>query len=547
LALRIENKRAVWATATKRYPISTPVLALSVAVTSFLAARLGGVLAIPHEVSALWPGNALLVPVLLLVPRRTWPVLFPAALAGFELFNLWVGLSVSTSAFFTLANAVVIIIVTMGLGYSFERVPRLNTLRALAKYSLFAILIGPFVGSFVGALALPGPYLTNWRIFFFAEAIAFLTFTPALLSWASPRSEHARRTFWSRLEAAALLIALALLGCSIFFSHWRTPAPVLLYSLLPFLLWAALRFGSWGVSTSIVVIALCSIWGAIHGLGPFTGTNPLPTVLSLQLFLVFAAVPFTLLAVVVEEREQARLVAIELSKRLISEQEKERSRIAGELHDDICQRLAMLSMEVEKAKSASSGRISATKSLEDIRQHCFEIATDVQSLSHELHSSKLDLLGIVVAIRWFCRELSKQHGIRIDFSDSDVPQTLPKDISLCLFRVAQESLHNAVKHSGADRVKVELSRTENEVRLQVADLGAGFDVEGANKSRGLGLMSMQERVRAFNGRFYIQSKVGAGTKIIASVPVPARNSAGETSSAHALNVVGTDEPTIVPE
>ena len=300
----------------------------------------------------------MLVSMLLLVPRRTWPVLILAGLAGFVLYDLSIGFPLSTSALFILADAVEIIIITVGLGYSFDGVPRLNTLKALAKYSLFAILIGPFIGTFIGAFAIPGFFLTNWRIFFFSEAIAFLTLTPAVFSWATPRSVHARRSIESRLEAAALMIALTFLGYVIFFTHWRTIPPALLYSLVPFLLWAALRFGSRGVSTSIVVIAFCSTWGAVHGRGPFTGSNPLHAILSLQLFLVFAAAPFTLLAVVVEEREQARLVERELGKRLISAQEKERSRIASELHDDICQRLVLLSMELDQANRSAneSGR-----------------------------------------------------------------------------------------------------------------------------------------------------------------------------------------------
>jgi signal transduction histidine kinase len=462
------------------------------------------------------------VSVLLLVPRRTWPVLIPAGLAGFVLHDLSAGFPPSMSALYILADAVEIIIITVGLGYSFDGVPRLNTLKALAKYSLFAILIGPFIGTFVGAFAIPGSFLTNWRIFFFSEAIAFLTLTPAILSWASPRSVHARRSVESRLEAAALMVALAFVGYVIFFTHWNTIHPALLYALVPFLLWAALRFGSLGVSTSMIVIAFCSIWGAVHGRGPFTGSNPLHSILSLQLFLLFAAAPFTLLAVVVEEREQARLVERELSRRLISEQEKERSRIASELHDDICQRLALLSMELQTASRDEKHLATATKQrLEEIRMHCSEIASDVQLLSHELHSAKLDYLGISAAIRGFCREFGEQQEVNIEFTERNVPESVSRDESLCLFRVTQEALHNAVKYSRADRFWVELSGTGNEVRLEVKDAGIGFNVKEASRIGGLGLVSMQERVRAVNGRFYIESKPGAGTKIIASVPAGA--------------------------
>lgn len=334
------------------------------------------------------------------------------------------------------------------------------------------------------------------------------------------------------------MIALAFLGYVIFFTHWRTIPPALVYSLVPFLLWAALRFGLRGVSTSIVVIVFCSVWGAIYGRGPFTGSDPLRAILSLQLFLVFAAAPFMLLAVVVEEHEQARLVERELSKRLICAQEQERIRIARELHDDVCQRLALLPAELEMASRGEDHLATATKQhLEKVSQHCSEIAADVQQLSHELHPARLDYLGISAAIRGFCREFGKQQELSIEFTERNVPPSVSRDGSLCLFRVAQEALHNAVKHSGANRFWVELSGGSNEVRLEVTDAGIGFHVKEANGIGGLGLVSMKERVGAVNGRFYIESKPGKGTKIIAFVPVAAGNSA-EKAPSDAANIPG---------
>jgi signal transduction histidine kinase len=162
------------------------------------------------------------------------------------------------------------------------------------------------------------------------------------------------------------------------------------------------------------------------------------------------------------------------------------------------------------------------KRLEDIRTHCSEIAGDVQSLSHQLHSSKLEYLGIVSAIRGFCTELSKQHELNIEFSERNLPTHLPKDVSLCLFRIAQEALHNAVKYSGVKQFIVELSGVEGAVRLVVSDAGAGFDVEAAKKNRGLGLLSMQERIHLVHGSFSVESKPWQGTRIIAVVPLAAQ-------------------------
>ncbi len=219
------------------------------------------------------------------------------------------------------------------------------------------------------------------------------------------------------------------------------------------------------------------------------------------------------------DQKLAQQALEKISGQLIEAQEKERSRIARDLHDDICQRLALLSLEIERANRTSNGSPAATKqSLEEIKKHCSEIAGDVQSLSHQLHSSKLDYLGIATAISSFCSEFSTQHQVSIGFKDSNVPKHLPKDISLCLFRITQEALHNAVKYSGTTEFLVALYAIEEEIQLVVRDKGAGFDVEEAKKNRGLGLVSMQERIHLVHGRFAIDSKPGAGTRIFAAVP-----------------------------
>jgi signal transduction histidine kinase len=515
------------------------LLALLVILVSYLAARLGATMVISSlGLSVFWPPSALLVATMLLVPRRNWLVLLPAGLAGSAIENLQLGFTPGATGLFFLANTIGFLIIGLGVGYSFDGVPRLNSSKALAKYCFFAAFLGPLVAAFIGAGASSGSYAVNWRTWFFSDMLSFLTLTPAILCWASPGRVWIHRSVRSAVEAAALLGTLAILGYLVLMAPWKT-LPSTLYFLVPLLLWAALRFGSLGVSSSMIVISFLSIWGAMHGHGPFTGPEPMRNVLSLQVFLIFAATPFMVLAAVVEERASARLVEKELSRRLISEQEKERSRIASELHDDICQRLALLSMELQGASRDENHLAMATKErLEEVRRHCSEIASDVQLLSHELHSAKLDYLGISVAIRGFCREFGGQQKVRVEFTERNVPKSVSRDSSLCLFRVTQEALHNAVKYSGANRFWVELSGAGNDIRLEVRDAGVGFDVKEANRIGGLGLVSMQERVRAVNGRLYIESKPGAGTKIIASVPMAAGNSAGETASDVA-KVLGT--------
>jgi PAS domain S-box-containing protein len=235
-------------------------------------------------------------------------------------------------------------------------------------------------------------------------------------------------------------------------------------------------------------------------------------------------------AIDVTDQKLAQEALEKVSGRLIEAQEKERTRIARDLHDDICQRLVLLSMELEQANR--DGAPTATKKrLEEIRQHCAEITGDVQSLSHQLHSSKLEYLGIVAAARGFCKEFAKQHKADIEFSDHNVPTDLPKEVSLCLFRVTQEALHNAVKYSGTRQYSVTLAGTDDEVRLVVRDRGAGFDVEKARNSRGLGLVSMQERASLVHGQFRVESKPRAGTTVTVAVPLATKSSKAPVQDA----------------
>jgi PAS domain S-box-containing protein len=224
-------------------------------------------------------------------------------------------------------------------------------------------------------------------------------------------------------------------------------------------------------------------------------------------------------AIDISDQKLANEALETISGKLIEAQEEERSRIARELHDDICQRIALLSMELGQDNLEFTGSSEPTLTrIQEIQDHCIEIANDVQALSHKLHSSKLDYLGVEAAIRSFCRELSQQHNVMVDFTCEDVPNPLPSDISLSLFRVTQEALHNALKYSGADRFTVNLLRTEDNLQLEIEDAGAGFQVQNSKQNGGLGLVSMKERIHLVKGTFTIESKVNHGTKILARVP-----------------------------
>ncbi len=900
----------------------TVILVCFVALLSYVAARIGGALVLrPQIIWPLWPGCAILVAVLLLVPRKIWPILIAAGLAGFALYDLEAGLTLRSTALLILADTIEILIAALGVSYAFAGAPRLNSVESLARYSFFAVILAPVATAFLGTFALGGDYWLRWRTSFFTEALALLTLTPAILSWVSASREWTQKPRLYYLEAAALITGLIVLGHFVFVAPGRSNPPVLLYSLLPFLLWSALRFGLMGISSSMIVVAFQSIWGVVHGHGPFTGSEPLNNVMSLQLFLFFAATPFMVLAVLTEQnkrseralreseqrfrlvadtapaliwmsgtdkhctyfnkpwleftgrsmeeelgngwaegvhpedfqrcmnaytqafdrrdefrmeyrlrrhdgeyrwvldigvprfgadhsfvgyigigvdvterkrteevlreseerertkakelevildavplpvrishdtacrqvtgnraayeqarvptgenflssaapgerpryrlkengvwvaadmlpmqqtaatgkpvygrsltvvyedgteretvesavplldeagnprgavgtsidltelkqaeraqresedklrllldstaeaiygidlehrctfcnpaclralgyeridellgknmhdlmhhtrpdgtlfplqecrvhqvirtgegihaddevlwkangtsfpaeywsypqrrgqdivgavvafiditqRKQAEAALASVSRRLIQAQELERTRIARELHDDIGQRLSLLSIELARLQQNSRDLSAEIRShVGTLQKQTAEIATDIQSLSHELHSSKLEYLGIAAAMRGFCEEFGEQQNVEIDFKTYDLPRPLPTDISLCLFRVLQEAIHNSAKHSGGRRFEVRLWGGLGEVHLTVEDSGAGFELEMAKASRGIGLVSMEERVKLLNGTFSIRSQLNRGTLIHARLPL----------------------------
>jgi signal transduction histidine kinase len=214
-----------------------------------------------------------------------------------------------------------------------------------------------------------------------------------------------------------------------------------------------------------------------------------------------------------------------MGRKLMEAQEQERTRIARELHDDINQRIALLSaMLQEIQKNMSDPAADANKRIEEACDWLAEIGSDIQSISHRLHSSKLEYLGIVMAAHAFCTELSVQQKVKIDFRHDNIPRSLPKEISLCLFRVLQEALHNAVKHSGVRHFTVELRGTSDEIHLTVSDCGTGFDKDQALSGQGLGLISMRERVQMINGDFEIESEREQGTTIHVRAPLQAAQS-----------------------
>ena len=701
-------------------------------------------------------------------------MLIAAGLAGFVLYDLQAGLTLRSTALLILADTVEILIASLGVSYFCAGLPRLNSVASLASYSFLAVVLAPMAAAFISTSASSGNYWIRWRIGFFTEALALLTLTPAILAWVRTRQAWVRKSRAFYFEAATLVAGLTLLGYVAFVAPVRSSAPVLLYSLLPFLLWSALRFGMMGISTSMILVAFLSIWGAVHGRGPFTGAEPLNNVMSLQLFLFFAVAPFMVLAVLVEERkrtghalreseERFRLMAdtapaliwmsgidklctyfnkpwldftgrsmdselgngwvegvhaedlrrcvdtytqafdrreefrmeyrlrrhdgeyrwvldigvprfdqdcsfvgyigiavdvtdrrlveetlreskaqfldlaeqsrttqwevdpqglfiyvshvsqaswgycpdevvgrmhfydlhpeegrkafkaavfavIErkqpfldvvhtvetkdgriawgsangipllnadgtlrcyrgsctditerklaeealscMNRRVIEAEERERERIARDLHENVGQRLALLAIAIEQLKNDLPYRaVEVLDRTDALWSKTLEILTDVKTSAHELYSPRLEYLGIAAVMRTFCEEFAVRKRVKIDFRSHGFPSLMSPDVSICLFRVLQEALHNGVMHSGVQKLSVQFWVESDQIHLRVSDSGVGFDLKAARRGRGLGLVRIEQRVKLVEGTSSIDSQPEKGTTIQVSVPL----------------------------
>jgi len=228
----------------------------------------------------------------------------------------------------------------------------------------------------------------------------------------------------------------------------------------------------------------------------------------------------------ISEWKRADEALLGMTRKLVDAQEQERARIGRELHDDINQRLAMLSVELDQLEQSPT---EVQGRLHELRKELCQIADDVQALSHDLHSSKLDYLGAIAGMKSWCKEVAVRHKIEVAFR-SDFSGNLPLDVGLPLFRILQEAVTNSIKHSGEKQVEVQLSGDPGEIHLVVCDSGKGFDVETVLQGKGLGLTSMRERVRLANATIAIESSPMGGTKIHVHVPLGQMNNAERLSA-----------------
>ena len=219
----------------------------------------------------------------------------------------------------------------------------------------------------------------------------------------------------------------------------------------------------------------------------------------------------------ITERKRAEEALSCMNRRVIEAEERERNRVAKDLHEDVGQRLALLAIGIEQLKNDHPNRtVELLDRMDAVWKQTLEILTDVKASAHELYSPRLEYLGVAAVMRIFCEEFGERKKVEIDFRSRGLPSLVQPEVSICLFRVLQEALQNGVKHSGVEKFRVQLW-SDDEIHLTVSDSGAGFDLEAARRGRGLGLM--EQRLRLVNGTFSVDSQPEKGTTVHASVPL----------------------------
>ena len=538
--------------------------ALLVGVAYYLGAKLGFALTSQrHPVSTLWPPNSILVAILVLSPRRLWWFFLLAALPAHLLVQINADIPTAMILCSFVSNCSEALIGASILRYLTKSEVRLDNTNHVWMFIL-AALLGPFLSSFLDAAFVilnqfgKSSYWAVFRMRFFSNVLATLTLVPLIVTWRRAELPTLKTISWRRyLEAGLLVVGFAFVAYVSFSSRIAegNMRPALLYLPLPFLLWAAIRFGPVGSSTALMVVSIFEIWGAIHGLGPFVTQSPELNALSVQLFLILASMPLMFLAALIKEREKSQELALQeeqqlemaldseqrasralsdsqeklhqshhqirkLLGRLIDVQEAERRRISRELHDDLNQKIAALSLSISQLKRKVPLQDEELVSeLDQLRKTANGLTDEVRKLSHQLHPAVLEHLGLVPALESYIAGFGDEEQIDVQFTAEIGDERIPFQTSICLYRVAVEALRNVARHSGAGSAAVSLKRVGEALELRVSDSGKGFDVETFRQGGGLGLISIEERLRLLRGDCDLSSAPERGTKLVARVPL----------------------------
>jgi signal transduction histidine kinase len=478
-----------------------------------------------------WPPNVILFCTLLLVPKRRWWVYIAAVFPAHIIAEMRVDMPAAPALVAFVTNCAVALLSAFGVRRFLGDPPFFGTLRNATLYVLITAGISPAIaalgGAFVqilsgGSIADYWAYWGNWCI---ANALGSVTLGPMFLLWFSPSPESLPSTPRRKTEGIILTLSLVAVCAIAFHVDEGTVTtgflPALLYSPLPLILWAAIRFGERGASGAILVVTIVSIWQNLRESTLFIGVDTGTSVLALQIFLLGIAIPVFLLGIAIDELRRSGEATRRLAGALLRAQDEERRRIARELHDSTGQNLVMANLMAGQVQSlAPPSCAPAIRELKDILQGTI---SEIRTVSYLLHPPLLDAGGLSMALQTYLDGFSKRTAIKVDLELSPNLGRLSYDVELVLFRVVQEALTNIWRHSGSSTARVQLLREDSDsgeqIKLSIEDAGKGIpsNVRLSTLSRsnakqqtpsGLGLIGMRERLHQIGGQLEIDSTAG---------------------------------------
>jgi two-component system sensor histidine kinase UhpB len=468
-----------------------------------------------------WPLNAVLLALLLLVPRRLWLIVIAAALPAHLLIEVHHGMPFTTAMGWFMRNTGEALLGAYLVSLACQVEQLFTQVRALMVFLLVGVLGAPLVTSFLDAVVVSATgsghnYWLTWITLLFSSMFAVLTIVPVVVTFClEGKSWIGRASIKRCVEGSALLACIVLvttfaapLGMS------QTSKIQSVFLTFPFLLWATLRYGVGGLSSCLLVISVIVSREAAHQ-QMSSQLSSLPDIIYVQGSLGLLSLPFMFLGVLLAQDSRTHESLRESKARLIDNQEQERRRIARELHDGIGQSLALLQLDLALLEPECAPE--ARTRLQSIGKQVTEVSSVAREISHGLHPSHLAYVGLRGALKELCSECGRDMSLNIDFQ-SRIPESLAPEVSLTLYRVTQEALHNISKYSHARNVGVRLRMMENDLVLEVQDDGVGFSVDHRTSS-GIGISNMHERIESVGGRISIKSARMQGTKITASVPL----------------------------
>jgi signal transduction histidine kinase len=504
-------------------PFGNAAYVVLVALAYYAGTRVGFVLTRGDTpISFFWPPNAIVLAALLLAPVNLWWKIVLGLIPVHFLAQLPTGVPIGTATGWLAGNVSEAVIGAALLIGPARRGTLFHSLDGVMRFLLCGFILAPLITSFLDAAIVVE---TNWGRNYWvlvttrglSNMLAELTIVPLIVGVATAgRSWMQRASARTLAEAILLTAAVVVVSISILeVDHPSSPdVPALIYLPLPLLLWASMRFGPAGLSASLLTISLVAIHAVMHGRGPFIGTSVAASVLSMQIFLCMMGVPLLILTAVAAERRRDAQSIRELTRRIIDAQERERQHIARVLHDGVAQNLALAELELDRIVDQAPAQVSAGL-LHTVRDQLTLVSQSLWEISHGLYPSNLQYLGLVLGVTRLCSDLSEEAQIDIQCEVEGIPDYLPHDMSLCLFRVTQEALQNVVKHSQARNASVRLYATADRIRLRIGDDGAGFQ---SPATKGLGFASIRERLNAMKGDVEVHSAPGHGTRLEAWVP-----------------------------